>query len=384
MSVPPGDGCPQAPGPNFGQPPPSYPGAPVPQQPFPGQQGPWSPNPAYPPLGRPPKGNGLKWVLGGVVVVLAIALAVTTTLLLRNGPTSGPARASETFSPPSDIASAKDTGPVSIITVEPTCTDLPPINNALSDTEKKGWGDIRKTLGPVDQWTPDQHAAVEETTAAMDRAAGQFAQLAKRTPHRVVRELYEQFIAYLRAYSDAAPKYTPADNYLADALVNAGATLVSLCNAITYGSAPLVTGVGPAAEPTAPRPPGDPANPTRFITTADATCQNWADRQAKFISDLADWQRIDPSIPASQWTPEQRAINEAAFPVMSAYADSMEKLGQGSGNPILEDFAALAAVYLRGLVSVGDKFVNTDGWLSDVSFRLASMITEACQAVGTK
>ena len=38
-------------------------------------------------------------------------------------------------------------------------------------------------------------------------------QLAKLTPHRVMRELYEQFIAYARAYSDAVPTYTKPDNH---------------------------------------------------------------------------------------------------------------------------------------------------------------------------
>jgi len=39
--------------------------------------------------------------------------------------------------------------------------------------------------------------------------------LAKRTPHRVMRELYEQFIAYSRAYADRIPTYTPPDDNFA-------------------------------------------------------------------------------------------------------------------------------------------------------------------------
>ena len=42
----------------------------------------------------------------------------------------------------------------------------------------------------------------------MRNAADQTVPLAKLTPHRVMRELYEQFIAYARAYSDAIPTYT--------------------------------------------------------------------------------------------------------------------------------------------------------------------------------
>ncbi len=42
----------------------------------------------------------------------------------------------------------------------------------------------------------------------MRNAADQTVALAKLTPHRVMRELYQQFIAYARAYSDAIATYT--------------------------------------------------------------------------------------------------------------------------------------------------------------------------------
>ncbi len=49
----------------------------------------------------------------------------------------------------------------------------------------------------------------------MRSAADQMVALAKLTPHRVMRELYEQFIAYSRAYADRIPTYTPPDDNLA-------------------------------------------------------------------------------------------------------------------------------------------------------------------------
>lgn len=385
MSVPPNGGWPQAPRPDSGQPGPGYSGPHPPQQPYPGAPGPWPPQPGYPPPGPPRKGNGVKWALGGVVLLLVIGLAVTTTLLLRGDGGGGNTPATTgSSSAPSDIASAGDKGPVSIITVEPTCTGFYAINTVLSDAERKGWGDDRNSLGPASQWTPQQRAHVEVASDAMRRAADQFVPLAKQTPHRVVRELYGQLIAYLRAYVVAVPTYNPDDNYLADAAINAGNALIGLCSAITYGAAPLITGVAPVSEPTAPTPTGDPANPERFITTSDTTCQAWVDRQTKFGSDSAAWAQYDSATPASQWSPEQRAANEAVFPILSAYADAMEKAGRASGNPILEDFAVTAAVYLRGFVAVGTDYVPSDGWISETAFRLGTLVNSACQAVGTK
>jgi hypothetical protein len=385
MSVPPNGGWPQAPGPGSGQQGPANP-SPYAQQPYPGPAGPWPPAPGYPPPVPPQKGNGLKWVLGGVVLLLVIGLAVTTTLLLRGGGGGGvntPATPGSS-SAPSDIASANDTGPLSIIVVEPTCDAYYAINNMVADAQDKGWGNDHRSLGPVSQWTSDQRASVQQTSDAMSSAADQLVPLAKRTPHRLVRELYEQLIAYSRAYVAALPTYTPHDNDLADATVNAAVTITSLCNAITYGSAPLVTGVDPVAGPTTRQPPGDVANPKQFITAADATCQDWVHRQDKFAADTEAWKEIPSSKPGAEWTPDELAINEAAFPIMSAYADANEKAGRASGNPILEDFAVASSIYLRALVEVGKNYQAADGWLGAASLRLASFVSNACTALGTK
>ena len=46
----------------------------------------------------------------------------------------------------------------------------------------------------------------ETVGKAMDNAADQTVSLVKATPHRVMRELYEQFIAYARAFDQAIPQ----------------------------------------------------------------------------------------------------------------------------------------------------------------------------------
>jgi hypothetical protein len=376
MSVPPPGGWPPAPRPDSGQPGPGYPGA-HPQQPYPGPQGPWPPQPGYPP---PSKGNGLKWLLGGLAVLLVIGLAVTTTLLLTRGDKHSPAG---TSSAPSDVASANDTGPVSIITVEPTCTAYYSINNAAASLQSSNhWGDERDSLGPAAQWTPDQRTRVEAVAAGLKKTADQLVPLAKQTPHRVVRELYEQMIAYMRAYVDSVPNYEPRDNWLAYVFVNAEAAMVALCNSISYGSAVRAV-VDSPAPPTSPAPVGDPANPQRFVTSSDPTCQAWIPREDKYGTDTDAWSRYDSSIPADNWSPEQRAANEAVFPITAAYADAIEKAGRSSGNPILEDFAVTASIYMGAFVKAGTNFVPADAWLQVAGARLANVVTSACQAVGS-
>ena len=67
---------------------------------------------------------------------------------------------------------------------------------------------------PASAWTEQQRAQYLAAGQAMRGAAAQTVGLVKLTPHRVMRELYEQFIAYARAYAQRIPNYIPADNNL--------------------------------------------------------------------------------------------------------------------------------------------------------------------------
>ncbi len=367
---------PPQPGPpsNQGQPygPPGF----NPQQPPPGwQQGAWPQQPGPPPQ----KGSSLKWLLIAVALLLVIGISVGATLILTRD--SGGGRTTPTSGAPSDIASANDTGPVTIITGEPTCEGYMPINNSIADVEANGWGAGRSTLGPVSHWTADQRSQVAAVATAMRNAADQVVPLAKQTPHRVVRELYEQFIAYGRAYADSVDSYRPVDNGLASANVNAGSALAGICNAITYGSATHAVGAEPAPTPSQTTVPGDPADPQRFVTESDRSCAQWIDREGRFTAATSDWASLDTSIAGSQWTPEQRAIQQAAVRLLTDWADDMETEGRQSNNPVFEDFAFTAALYVRAYVPLQDEYADSDAWLTYTAFRLSNAISGACRAV---
>ena len=189
-------------------------------------QGPW---PQQPP--PPPKGNTTKWLLIAIALLLVVGVSIGATLLFTRdggGPSNPP-----TTGVPSDIASANDTGPVSIITEEPTCKAFNTINNGLADVRvrRMGWPS-RAASDPLPNWTPEQRTQVEAVATAMRNAADQTVPLAKQTPHRVVREIYDQFIAYGRAYADSITDYSPADNGLASANVSASCAIIGICNAI--------------------------------------------------------------------------------------------------------------------------------------------------------
>lgn len=376
MSFQPPGGPPPPPppgGPPSGNPypPQGYPG---PQQPWPQQQ-PWA-------AGPPPKkrGNGWKWGLGALalLVVIGVTAAVTISVTKDRGDGDQTPTA-DTFG----LASADDKGPANIITEDPSCAAWTPINDTFADVQKKGWSD-RDPAIPATDWTASQRAQYEEVGRAARNAADQTVQLAKLTPHRVMRELYEQFIAYARALSDAIPNFTASDDHVARIVTTTGAVIVYVCSAITYGAAqaraPLVAA---AALPSEFAPLADPSDASRFMTSEDSICPEWEKLLNQYEDDVQPWLAIDSAIPASNWTPEQRAAIDATIPIMNRHADRLEDLGRGSDNPVLQDLAVFSSQYRRAYADALPTYTSADGYLDSTAHRTTSIIYEACKATGS-
>jgi hypothetical protein len=322
-------------------------------------------------------------------LIAVAAVAVAATLFFTRGGSSNGSSTAGSGSPSSGaaaasgIASANDTGPVTIITEDPSCAPWTPIQRTLADSEKKGWAQRDPSI-PASAWTAEQRTQYQAVGQAMRRAADQTVPLVKLTPHRVMRELYEQFIAYARAYAERISTYTPPDNELALTQTPATAAIGNVCAAINYGSAaargPLVA---PATPPTKVASPGDPAAPKRFLTSPNPVCSDWQKTLNQFTADTIDWRTVNPDIPASAWTPDQKSVNDAVAPVMSASADTLEKLGQRSGNPTLQDFAVLAAQYRRGYVKALPTYTAADNYLEEASLYATGVVLGACNSVGS-
>jgi hypothetical protein len=345
---------------------------------------PWGPQQ---PPGPPKRGSGLKWVLGGVVLLVVVAVTVGATLLFTGGG-SGHESSTNTSSPTtsgvaSDFASANDNGPVKIITEDPTCAPWGGINDTLaSRQERNGWSDRDPSI-PAVTWSPEMRKMFTEAGDAMTEAADQAVPLVTTTPHRVIRELYEQFIAYARAYDERLPTYEATDNHLANVAVAATYVLTNICNTVESGSAvargPLVS---PTKQPTTLAPLGDPAKPERFLTSSDAVCPEWAALVTKINANTVEWANTDPSVPVDQWSPEQKALAAAVTPVLQRAADDMQSLSTRADNPVLQDFAALAAMYQRADLQALPTYSPADQYLYTTAAQAAVVVSEACLAAG--
>lgn len=312
-------------------------------------------------------------MLGGVALLAIIGITVAVTISVTSD--DEPTPSGETFG----LASADDKGPANIITEDPSCAAWIPIQTTLADSQGD-WGDRNPSI-PATSWTPEQRAQYAAAEKAYREAAERTVALVKVTPHRVVRELYEQFIAYSRAYSEAIPTYSASDNHLVGAAISSSGALGSICGAITSSSAS-------ARSPFVPSPPTpnrvapltDPSNPERFLMVPDGTCREWDRLLHAFSADTKGWQALDARVSATDWTPEQRATVDAVIPVMRTYADKIEGLGASSSNPTIQDFATLAAQYRRAYADALPTYISADSYLARAANRTTSVIFEACKA----
>lgn len=369
--------------PMWGPPPPQQPGG---WQGQPGQGGQWGlPQQQWPAPVPPKKGGAAKWAIGAVSLVAVIAVtAVVAVSRTKNGGDSngGGGSGTQTSAAPSDVASANDKGPVGIITEDPSCAPWTPITNTLADIEVKGWL-TRDPSIPASSWTPEVRTQYETVGKAMRKAADQTVPLAKMTPHRVMRELYEQSIAYLRAYADSLPTYTPSDDGLARAASTAGNVITNICAAISYGSAAARASLVPAPQPpTSIAPIGDIANPQRMFDTPDPVCADLTPTLDQLLANpsFIEWIKGDSSIAVGNWPAERQSLTDVVVPAMTSTADALEKLAHRSSNPIVQDFILLGVQYRRTFIQSLSTYQQNDQYVYLAGQYAPGILAGACKS----
>ncbi|WGI32453.1 hypothetical protein [Mycolicibacterium aubagnense] len=285
----------------------------------------------------------------------------------------------------SDIASANDTGPVSVITEDPSCAPWGPINDTLANSTKNAGWERRDPSISASAWTPDMRTVFETSAEAFGKSADQATSLIKITTHRVMRELYQQYVAYMHAFVSKVPNYAPEDFNLVTTGVTLGMTITGICQAITFGSAaargPLVT---PVAPPEKIAPLDDVEKPVQFLTSPDPGCADWntAVKQLDANPIYTAWKNEDLNIPASDWSPQYKSENDAVEPLLATASDTFERLGRGSANPVIQDFGVLAAQYGRAFIQGMPTYTSADTYLYNVFRRASAGISAACTAAG--
>ena len=116
------------------------------------------------------------------------------------------------------------------------------------------------------------------------------------------------------------------------------------------------------------------------MTTPNSICSDWGAFVVKFDEETQSWRAIDKAIPANDWTPEQKQIHDAVAPIMLSSADEVQRLGQQSGDPRIEDLTTLAAQYRRGFVTSVANYTSADAYLELTATSIVRLVNTACKA----
>jgi hypothetical protein len=349
----------------------------------------WAPG-ELPKQSRVP-GSVARWVLGALAVVTVVAVGAVlmftgdeprSSASSDRGAGSATSAARSANAAPGTVASAKDNGPVEIITEDDTCGVWDNVQTAISVARNSGWDD-RDPWVQSSTWTPDQRAQFEAVGDALRTGADTAVKLVAQTPHRTMRELYEAFIVYGRGYSDGLLNYQPMDDYLAQTSIAAADTITHICAAnrskVTGVQAPKLAPVPPPS--TAPVV-GDPTEPKRFLSQPNPSCAEWTTNETALRDQLQTWSALDPNIAVGQLDKEQVLTYADAARTANAFADTMEAGGRSSGNPAVEDFATLGALYFRAYAQAVPLIWAGDHDMAEVGLAINRLVTAGCQATG--
>lgn len=315
-----------------------------------------------------------------MVITVVTTVFVTREVSGSTEPTASTPPSSSRDMP--NVASADDRGPVSLILSEPTCQEWTATSAALAHAASNGW-DKRDPRVPAAEWSPDQRRQYEAMAAAVRQSSDRAARLARHTPHRLVRVLYEQFIAYSRTYADRLTRYTQGDDHLIRVSNSIVATLNAVCDSIAFGSASARSPLVPDAAPPRDLPNRyDPAGANRFLPAPNPTCAEWLDSALRFTDEMAAWRTVDPNVSANEMTPDQRAINNDAMPLMESFATRTQILGRRSDNPVWADIATFSAQYRRAYISALPTYSPADNDLQVAAGSAVGAVSEACRAAG--
>src|SRR5699024_1097064 len=121
-------------------------------------------------------------------------------------------------------------------------------------------------------------------------------------------------------------------------------------------------------------------NPQRYMMTPNVVCRDWKATMGKCGTGTAEWQGLDPSIPATYGNPQQKAVNMAAEPAMVAYANKLQQLRARSQHPIRQHCAELSALYRRAFVLALPACDPSDKYLANAATYVSTTTLGACAA----
>ena len=198
-----------------------------------------------------------------------------------------------------------------------------------------------------------------------------------------VRELHNNPSAATQLTLAAPARGTPRHRALTIAGAAAAAALIlggivgGLIGAGTHNDqAPSPAHAAPVTV-TATAPPISAAVPTR----PDPVCAEWNPIATEYATKQEAWGKTDPNVPASQWSPEERALNIDIVPVLRAQAIDMRHLAAKATDPVLRTVMLEQASYEDAYADRLPDYQPADKALWEATVRFSSAVNSMCTAV---
>jgi hypothetical protein len=139
----------------------------------------------------------------------------------------------------------------------------------------------------------------------------------------------------------------------------------------------MSTSTGGSASPSGPDA-GAGGHTIGLVIDEDPICGDWSKASEKMAGAEKAWTEVDDTIPASQWTPDQRRIFEDVASAMTAGANTFEQLLPRAQDPIIQELVAQTITYLRLYVDKIPSYEYKDGYLAGVANNFGSAVTSIC------
>jgi hypothetical protein len=130
---------------------------------------------------------------------------------------------------------------------------------------------------------------------------------------------------------------------------------------------------------TVPAPP-QPLQPV-LPTNPDPACAQWSVLSVSNHSKQEAWVKTDPKVPASQWSPEQRALNSDIIPVMKQEAVDLRALAEKAADPMLRALMKLQVLYEEAYAARIPDYNPSDQRLWTAVTDASNMINSLCYAM---
>ncbi len=330
--------------------------------------------PSYPQDGPPLPGAGTpppnsshrrRWILLGGVLVVVVALTVGL-VVWKSASSQGPGG-------PGQSEAGLDRTVGLLRERDPVCEEWAAAVNELVLQEKK-WAALNKGV-PATEWTPEQREIFKSVGEAKSAAADQFESMLPKARSAVLQELIAQTIVYTRAYVERIPEYVGSDALIAGVAGNFSNAVTYMCSVVPLLPAP--NGREKVTRSSVP----EPAALTPFIADGDPACAKLLEVLDRQRAQLGGWAKVaDSRIPAAQWTPDQRALNNAAREVILRDVKDVRAIVDIAESAIMADLLVTRADYMQAFADTIPTHAPDDALLWTTVTSIGGGLSAACQA----